>query len=59
MIIALDRDAAEQLGVQPVEVFAEQDAELASLDRVTAGRYDDGTWVGTEYTFDRESTSTS
>lgn len=53
VIIALDRAAAEQLELDPDEAFAEQHAQLTSLDRVTAARYEDGTWVGGEYTFDR------
>jgi hypothetical protein len=53
VILALDRAAAEQLNMDPNEAFAEEHAELTSLDRVTATPYDDGTWTGQEYTFDR------
>lgn len=53
VILALDRAAAAQLDTDPEQAFAEQHAELTSVDRVTAAPYEDGTWIGREYTFDR------
>jgi hypothetical protein len=55
LITALDRDAAEQLELDPEEVFADNDEDLAGVAGVTDAPYQDGSWVGTAYTFDRVS----
>jgi hypothetical protein len=53
LLTALDKQAAELLELDPQDVFGTENAELTSLDGVTAEPYDDGTWAGSELTFDR------
>jgi hypothetical protein len=53
LVTALDKQAAEQLQLDPEEVFATENDQLTSLDGVSAAAYDDGTSAGTELTFDQ------
>lgn len=53
LLTTLDKQAAAQLELDPEAVFGTENDQLTSLDGVTAEPYDDGTWAGTELTFDR------
>lgn len=53
IVTAIDKEIAQQLEVDPDEVFSGVDDGLASLPGVTAGPYDDGAAIGTEHTLDQ------
>jgi hypothetical protein len=55
VITALDRDAAQQLELDPDDLFADQTTGLASLDGVTTEPYDEQGWTGSRMVFDRVS----
>jgi hypothetical protein len=55
LVTALDKQAAEQLQLDPQDVFATENDQLTSLPGVSATPYDDGPSVGTELTFDQVS----
>lgn len=55
MLIALESDTMRMFGVDPADMLAEQDESFTDVDGVTITPYDDGTWVGSEYTFDQVS----
>ncbi|MPZ25190.1 MAG: hypothetical protein GEV12_01725 [Micromonosporaceae bacterium] len=53
LLTVLDKDAAEQLELNPDDVFASENDQLTSLDGVSVAPFDDGTWAGSELTFDQ------
>jgi hypothetical protein len=55
MLLAMEASTMRMLGMDPTDAFAEQDESFNHIDGVTATPYDDGTWIGTEYTFNQVS----
>ncbi|HLU45887.1 MAG TPA: hypothetical protein VKZ67_12865 [Natronosporangium sp.] len=55
MLLAMDASVAQALGMDPADAFTDQDDTFDDVDGVTVTPYDDGTWVGTEYTFQQVS----
>lgn len=55
LLTALHKETAALLELDPAEVFAGENAELTSLEGVRAEPYDDGTWAGSQLTFDQVS----
>ncbi|MGH3681830.1 MAG: LppM family (lipo)protein [Natronosporangium sp.] len=53
LLTVMEKDAAAQLEMNPEDVFAGENDRFASLDGVTTAPFDDGTWAGTELTFDQ------
>lgn len=53
ILTAVDKAAAEQLEIDPADVFAAENDELSRVEGVSSEPFDDGTWAGSELTFDQ------
>src|SRR5690606_9067171 len=55
VLLAMEASTMQMLGMDPADALADADDSLSEIDGVTATPYDDGTWIGTEYTFNQVS----